>query len=60
MFSASTCVAMEDGRKGDQIPITFNDGTLGYGVKQSYEGLITPARIRILHKPTAMHEITVI
>lgn len=62
LFSASMYTAIEDGKKGDRIGIVLADGTMAEGVVVSYEGLLTPARIRLTHeeKPSRINQVTVI
>ncbi|MBU0532473.1 hypothetical protein KKB44_03195 [Candidatus Micrarchaeota archaeon] len=42
--------AAANGRKNDQIKITLNNGTEVLGIIESYTGLITPAKIRIIYE----------
>lgn len=43
-------MAMADGRKNEQIKITLRNGSEVLGVIESYTGLITPAKIRIIYE----------
>lgn len=47
LFNASSCVALADGRLGTTIGIVLPDGTLAEGTIVGYEGLITPAKVRL-------------
>ena len=62
LFSATTCVALSDGKKGQTIGVMFSDGALAQAVIVGYEGLITPARVRVTQeeKPRMVDGITVI
>ncbi len=62
LFSASSCLALESGKRGDTIGISLPDGTLAQAVIVGYEGLITPAKVRLVeeHKPRTAERITVI
>ena len=62
LFNASSCVALEGGKKGDTIGITLPDGTLAQAVIISYEGLITPAKVRVVQevRPKTADGVTVI
>jgi hypothetical protein len=42
--------ALSDGKKDDQIKIVFNNGNEVLGVVESYTGLISPAKIRIIYE----------
>ncbi len=61
-FNASMYTALEDGKKGDRIGVMISDGTMAEGVIVAYEGLLTPARIRLTHEasPSKVNEITVV
>ncbi|MFH0817568.1 MAG: hypothetical protein V1909_02940 [Candidatus Micrarchaeota archaeon] len=62
LFNASSCVALEDGKKGDTIGITLSDGTLAQAVVVDYEGFITPAKVRVMLevRPKTADGVTVI
>lgn len=62
LFNASSCVALENGKKGETIGIVLPDGTLAQAVIVGYEGLITPAKVRVVQEEKARtaDEITVI
>jgi len=62
LFSASSCVALAGGKVGSNIGIALPDGTLAEGTIIGYEGLITPAKVRLVHesRPQEVSGITVI
>jgi hypothetical protein len=62
LFSASSCVSLENGKRGDTVAITLPDGTLAQAVIVSYEGLITPAKVRVVQelRPRTADGVTVI
>jgi hypothetical protein len=43
-------IAANDGRKKEQIKILLNNGTEILGVIESYTGLISPPKIRVLYE----------
>jgi len=47
-------MAAADGRKNDQIKIVFQNGSEVLGIIESYVGLISPAKIRIVYEERLM------
>ena len=62
LFNASSCVALADGKVGRTIGIMLPDGTIAEGTVVGYEGLITPAKVRVVqeHRPRTVDGVTVI
>lgn len=43
-------VALSDAKKGKQVKIRFGNGSEAVGVVHSYEGILSPPRIRLLYE----------
>ncbi len=62
LFNASSCVALDSGKKGDIIGVMLQDGMLAQATVIDYEGFITPAKVRITQeqKQRTVDGVTVI